>query len=62
MKSVDTDVSRYQAGRRIANDDEGRLTPQIGLRWCVDGDRLMVDGKITSDLIFRDGFGGRYME
>jgi len=60
MKSVDIDGSRYQAGRSIVSVDVGGFTPEIGFRWCVDGDRLVIGHsgwKIASDLVFRDGYG-----
>ena len=65
MKFVDIDGSRYQLGRRIVNVGVGGFTPEIGLRSCVDGDRLVIGHggwKIASDLAFKDGSGGRHME
>ena len=62
---MDADGSRYQAGRRIVAVDIGWLTPDIGVRSCVDSDWLDIgngSGKIDRDLVFRDGFGGRHME
>lgn len=65
MKFVDVDGSGYQAGWRIVNIGVRGFTPEIGLRSCIDGDRLVIDQggwKIARDLVFRDGSGGRDME
>lgn len=52
-------------GRRIVNVDVRGMTPEIGLRSCVDGDRLVIghgNWKIARLLVFRDGSDGGRME
>ena len=65
MKFVDVDGSRYQVVRHIVNVSVGWFMLEIGVRSCIDSDWLVIEmgsWKITRDLVFRDGSGGRDME
>ena len=65
MKSVDVDRDRYQEGRCIADVSDWGFTPEIGSRFGVDGDRLVIghgDWKIAGDFVFRDRSERRHMD